>query len=178
MRWLALLSIAFAAPAAAQMSPPVPPAVPPSKCTGPEHSQFDFWIGEWNVFKTDNAEWMIGGSTVDKIYNGCAIRETWAPFTMLRGGSLNTWDKHRRRWRQTWVDADNSLVDFEGELKDGKMVLAGLWRELFGPGKDALMRMTYSPVEQGSVRQVVETSTDGGKSWSPGFDFTYRRRKP
>jgi hypothetical protein len=166
----------LATPAAAQMSPPVPPAVIPTQCTGAVHGQFDFWIGNWNVFRTNDAQSLVGTSTVDKIYNGCAIRETWSPFTMLLGGSLNTWDKHRGKWRQIWIDADNSLVDFEGGLADGRMVLTGLWRGLFGAGKDALMRMSYAPLADGSVRQVGETSIDGGKTWQAAFDFTYRRR--
>lgn len=178
-----VLSFAVSLSAGAQaarplpLPPPVPPAVPPSKCTLPVHDEFDFWIGEWEVYMTAKPEQMIGASSVDKAYNNCAVRESWKPFTMLEGASLNTWDKHKRVWRQIWVDADNSLVDFEGGMTDGKMVLTGLWRGLFGEGKDALMRMTYAPLPGRSVRQIVETSTDRGKTWQPAFDYTYRRRR-
>jgi hypothetical protein len=36
-------------------------------------------------------------------------------------------------------------------------------------------RMTYSPNPDGSVRQHGETSDDGGHTWTPDYDFTYRR---
>jgi hypothetical protein len=174
-----LLSLWLCTSAQAQLPlpPPVPPAVPPSKCTLPVHDQFDFWLGEWEVYMTAKPEQMIGASSVDKAYNNCAVRESWKPFTMLVGASFNTWDKHKQVWRQTWVDADNSLVDFEGGIKDGKMVLTGLWRGLFGEGKDALMRMSYAPLPERSVRQIVETSVDQGKTWQPAFDYTYKRRR-
>jgi hypothetical protein len=171
------LAVALGASAQAQMSPPVPPAVPPSKCTGPVHNELDFLLGEWEVYKTDNPEWMIGASSVDKGLNNCAIRETWKPFTMLNGFSVNSWDKHRKVWRTFWFDADNSIVEYEGGMQDGKMVLTGLWRGLFGPAEDGLMRMSYEPLSNGSVRQIVTTSVDQGKTWQPAFDFTYKRRR-
>jgi hypothetical protein len=37
--------------------------------------------------------------------------------------------------------------------------------------------MSYSQNADGSVRQFGEQSTDGGKTWSPSFDFTYRPSK-
>ena len=61
----------------------------------------------------------------------------------------------------------------------GKMVLTGPWKGSGGPGKDRLTRMTFSSEAGGAVRQLGEVSSDGGKSWSESFDFTYKpRRKP
>lgn len=180
MRWAVgglLLSLGVCASAQAQMPPPVPPSVSPSKCTEAVHNQFDFLLGEWEVYKTDNPEWMIGASSVDKGLNNCAVREAWKPFTMLSGFGITSWDKHRKVWRSFWFDADNSIVEYEGGMKDGRMVLTGLWRGLLGEGKDGLMRMSYEPVGHGSVRQIVTTSADQGKTWQPAFDFTYKRRR-
>ncbi len=170
--WLCLALLA--APAGAQMSPPVPPANPPANCTAPEYRQFDFWIGEWRVFRTARPHETVGSSIVESLYNGCGIRENWQPFTLNTGGSLNSYDRAMRKWRQTWVDSSGSRVDFEGGLIDGKMVLTGFWQGFAGPGKDALVRMTWSRLEGGAVRQMGESSRDEGRSWSPSFDFTYR----
>ena len=152
----------------AMQAPPSPP--PPPACTAAEHRQFDFWVGEWSVTPTGK-EQPVASSLIEKLYGGCAIRENWMPLKGAGGGSLNNYVDGR--WRQTWVDSSNSRVEFEGGLADGKMVLTGFWKGVNGPGKDALIRMTYSKNADGSVRQHGEQSTDGGKSWSTNFDFTY-----
>jgi hypothetical protein len=162
--------------ASAQMPPPVPPASLPANCTAPEHRQFDFWIGEWRVFNTDKPDEILGVSTIEPVYNGCGIRENWQPFTMLSGGSLNSYDPRDRRWKQTWIDSTGARVEFVGGLEQGRMVLTGLWRSSQGAEKDFLQRMTLYP-EGGTVRQIGEDSRDGGKSWFRSFDFTYRPRK-
>lgn len=148
----------------------VSPAPPPPACTGPEHRQFDFWVGEWNVTQT-GSEKLVASSLIEKLYGGCAVRENWMPLKGSAGGSLNNY--HEGKWRQTWVDSSNSRVEFMGGLVDGKMVLTGFWKGVNGPGKDALIRMTYSRNADGSVRQHGEQSTDDGKNWSTNFDFTY-----
>jgi hypothetical protein len=151
-------------------SPPAPPAPPPPACAGAVHRQFDFWVGEWSVTPT-GTEQPVANSLIEKLYGGCAIRENWMPLKGAGGGSLNNYVDGR--WRQTWVDSSNARVEFEGGLADSKMVLTGLWKGVNGPGKDALIRMTYSKNADGSVRQHGEQSTDQGKSWSTNFDFTY-----
>lgn len=177
MRWMALASLALASPALADdplpLPPPVPPP-PPANCTSAEHRQFDFWIGDWEVFQTAKPDEKVGGSLIEPVYFGCGLRETWLPFTAINGGSLNSYDPRAKRWRQTWIDAQNARVDFEGGMQDGSMVLTGLWRGLRRDGGDALMRMTYTPLPQGRVRQRGETSVDGGQIWEASFDFTYR----
>lgn len=175
MRAILPLLLLFSAPTAAQMSPPVPPANLPANCTAPEHRQFDFWIGEWRVFRTAKPDESVGKSTIESVYNGCGIRENWRPYSLNTGGSLNSYDRATRTWRQAWIDSSGSRVDFEGGLVDGTMVLSGLWRGFGGPGKDATVRMTYLRLEGGAVRQLGEVSRDGGQTWTPSFDFTYRR---
>jgi len=171
---LIALAVPLAPPLAAQMSPPVPPAELPARCTAPEYRQFDFWIGDWRVVQTAKPAEMAGSSLIESVYNGCGIRENWRPFSMMTGGSLNVYDKRDGRWHQTWIDSSGARVEFVGGLIDGKMVLTGLWRDYAGPGKDMLVRMTYSKLTSGEVRQLGEKSGDGGTSWQRGFDFTYQ----
>ena len=154
--------------AASQASSPSP------ACTAPEHRQFDFWVGYWDVYPTGKDK-LVAHSLIEKLYAGCTIRENWMPLSKNEGGSLNMFDPATHKWHQTWQDSQNGRVEFDGNMVDGKMVLTGDWKGANGPGKDALTRMTYSPGADGSVRQLGEQSTDGGKTWSPSFDFTYRR---
>ena len=152
------------------------PAPPPPACAGPEHNQFDFWVGEWTVTPTGKTN-VVASSLIEKLYGNCAVRENWMPLKGTPGGSLNSYADGR--WRQTWVDSSNSRVDFVGGLANGKMVLTGDWKGVNGPGKDAIIRMSYSKNADGSVRQHGEQSTDYGLTWSTNFDFTYHpKAKP
>lgn len=160
----------FAAQAAA-----APPPAPPPACTAPEHRQFDFWVGDWVVTRTGRPE-TVAHSRIEKLHEGCVIREQWMPLRGGGGSSLNNYVVEEKRWHQVWVDSSNSRVEFVGGLSGGKMVLTGFWKGVNGPGGDALIRMTYSRNDDGSVRQHGEQSLDHGLSWTTSFDFTYRRK--
>lgn len=160
--------------AALLQTSPTPP--PPQPCAASDHRQFDFWVGDWDVSPT-GVKQVIAHSKIESLYAGCAIRENWMPLKGGGGGSLNSYDPGSKRWRQTWVDSSNSRVEFVGGLVGEKMVLVGDWKGVNGPGKDAIIRMTYSRNPDGSVRQLGEQSVDMGLSWQPNFDFTYRRSK-
>ena len=142
-------------------------------CKTPQHRQFDFWVGTWDVSPTGQ-EKLVARSLVENLYGGCVIRENWMPISGTAGGSLNTYDPADDRWHQVWMDAGNARVSFEGYFADGQMILTGDWRGAQGPGKDGLVRMTYSRLDGGAVRQLGQISTDKGATWKPYFDFTYR----
>ncbi len=150
------------------------PAVSSAACASAEYRQFDFWVGRWNVYQTGKDK-PVSHSLIESLYGGCGLRETWLP---LRpggdGGSLNIYLPGEKAWRQTWIDASGARVDFTGGWKGSAMVLTGFWKDVLGPGKDALVRMTYTRSSDRSVRQLGETSEDRGATWSPSFDFTYR----
>ena len=149
------------------------PQNPPPACASAQHRQFDFWVGRWDVYPTGKDK-LVAHSLIERLYDGCVIRENWMPLKGTEGGSLNTYDPEDKHWHQIWMDAANGRVAFDGDLQDAKMVLTGNWRGAVTPGQDGLVRMTYSKVEAGAVRQFGEISTDKGKSWKPFFDFTYK----
>lgn len=159
--------------AAAQATPSAPP--PPPPCATEGHNQFDFWVGEWDVFP-NGASQLIAHSKIEKLYNGCAIRENWMPLVGAGGGSLNAFDPASNRWHQTWIGSQPGRVEFDCGMAGNKMVLTGFWKGVNGPGQDALIRMSYTPQLDGSVRQHGEQSTDQGLTWSTNFDFIYKKR--
>ncbi len=170
-RVLALSMTALAAGSAVAQTPK-PPAPPP--CAAAEHHQFDFWVGRWDVYPFGK-EKLVAHSLIESLYGGCAIRENWMPLTSGGdGGSLSSFVPDEKGWRQTWIDSSGARVDFKGGYAGEAMVLTGFWPDVLGPGKDALIRMTYTRQPGGAVRQLGEASTDEGKTWSPSFDFLYR----
>ena len=165
---LALALLGGAVPLTAQVA-----GTPPARgCTAAEHRQFDFWIGEWEV--TTPAGKPAGRNRIDAILSGCALRESWTGAGGSSGTSYNAWDRQRRRWHQTWVDDGGLVLRLEGGLMDGKMVLRG--ETLDTSGTPVTNRITWEPTGPGTVRQVWEVSSDGGKTWGVVFDGSYRKR--
>ncbi len=152
------------------------PSATPKACDGEAHDAFDFWVGEWDVYPT-GGEQQVATSRIERMSDGCAIRETWMPFQGAGGTSVSMVNHNTGRWEQVWIGSDGNRVDFTGGVVDGAMVLTGYWDNVGGPDQDALVRMTYSEVEDGAVRQFGEASTNHGVSWQPFFDFTYRPRE-
>lgn len=142
-------------------------------CASASHRAFDFWVGAWDVYKTGEDK-VVAHSLIERLYEGCAIRENWMPLNGQAGGSLSNFDGPERGWHQTWVDASGTRVEFTGGMAGGAMLLTGLWRNVAGPGEDGLIRMTYTQQPAGAVRQFGEMSQDDGATWKPAFDFTYR----
>lgn len=143
---------------------------PPPACQGPEHRQFDFWVGRWDVFPTGQ-DTLVAHSLIEKLYGGCAIRENWMPLKGTGGGSLNAYVSGDKGWRQLWTDSSGAWAEFRGGWNGTAMSIQGDW-------SGTLTRMTYTPGPDGSVRQHGETSDDGGKTWKTSFDLTYRPSKP
>ncbi len=153
--------------------PPVPPSKSVQPCASTDHRALDFWVGEWDVYPAGTAK-LVAHSLIEKLYAGCAIRENWMPLVGGPGGSLSSFDPADKRWHQRWFDSSGAIVDFDGGAVGGAIVLTGNWRNVVGPGQDALVRMSYSRNADGSVRQLGVQSVDEGISWQPSFDFTYR----
>ena len=142
----------------------------------PESRQFDFWVGEWNVVTTAG-EKPAGTSRIERILNDCVILENWSsaghPY---QGKSYNTYNVSLKRWEQFWVDNSQGMVHFYGELKNG--VMDYYTDEIPQADGTKLKRhLEFIPLGLDKVRQVSHGSTDGGKTWQPEYDFTYKRSK-
>ena len=154
-------------------TPPPVPARPAVDCNDADHRAFDFWIGDWNVSPA-GASAVIAKSKIEKIV-GCAISETYVQ-TVGPGGrsldyhgrSISSYVPADKGWRQFYVDNAGRAATLTGGVVNGTMVLS----QQIPIG---VTRMTLTPNADGTVRQHGELSTDGGKSWSTSFDFTYRR---
>lgn len=154
-----------------QTAPAPQPPPPPL----PVNHDFDFWIGEWDVYRT-GTEVKIGESVVEAVAGGHALYENWtstrAPQT---GKSLTSCHHFTKEWQQFYVGSGGQTTHYRGKFEDGKLVMIA---EAVTPqGAKFLNRGTWTANPDGTVRQQFDTSTDGGATWTPGFDGTYRRKK-
>lgn len=159
--------------ARAASDPPAQATPAANPCTAPAHRQFDFWLGDWDVATPDGKA--AGHNRITLILGGCALREEWAGTSGNHGTSLNMFDAGARRWRQTWVDDGGTVLLLTGEFKGGKMVLEG--ESPAAGGATVRQRITWTPLSRGRVRQLWDSSADGGKSWKIEFDGTYTKSK-
>jgi len=150
-----------------------PPTKPP--CVAPEHRQFDFWLGEWEV--RDPAGKVVGRNVLTSLHKGCVMLENWTGAGGFSGSSLNVFDADRKIWHQTWVDSGGGLLTLEGGLSDGKMVLTSEAVDADKPGQVTVNRITWQPLPDGRVRQLWEASTDKRKTWKTAFDGFYTKQK-
>ncbi|MEZ5424843.1 MAG: tetratricopeptide repeat protein [Pyrinomonadaceae bacterium] len=145
-------------------------AVNPCKAA-PEFRRFDFWLGEWDVKNPQGVT--VGSSKIDLILNDCVIYENWTS-QLSSGKSFNIYDATDEKWHQTWVDAKGNLTEFVGGFVDDKLVYIA--DEVRG-GQPIMLRMTFTKLPNGDVRQFGESSGDGGKTWATRYDLTYTRKK-
>ena len=142
-------------------------------CTAPEYHQFDFWLGNWTVHRPDGR--LAGTNRITREFKGCVLHEHWAGHGGSNGESFNIYDAARGRWHQTWVDDSGTLLTLDGGLVGTSMVLSGV--QIGSGGARTTERITWTPNNDGQVRQLWESSPDGGKTWTVQFDGLYTRKE-
>lgn len=142
-------------------------------CAAPEYRQFDFWLGEWGVTLPDGK--FAGTNRLTRVAAGCALHESWRGTKGIVGTSLTGYDAGSRKWRQTWVDSSGDWLDLQGEFTNGAMVLSDAHRAT--TQEATINRITWTQTGTRRVRQLWETSNDGGKTWQTAFDGRYQRVK-
>jgi hypothetical protein len=176
MRTISLLvALLMTSPVFADDPKPAPPAAAPASCASAEHRQFDFWIGEWEVF--GKADKVVGHSRIELILNDCVIAENWSsgPGGSNDGKSFNIYNSQTGHWEQFWVDAQGNRLFLSGNFADGQMVLSGQQdKPDEKTGIAQRERISWTPNADGSVRQLWESSKDEGKTWTVAFDGLYR----
>jgi len=145
-------------------------------CTSPEHRQFDFWLGDWDVHRPDGS--VAGRNRIVSLFGGCVLHETWEGASGHRGTSFNVYDAARHVWHQTWVDSTGALLLLDGGLQGEAMVLEGSALSPTEPRLTVRHRISWTPMggDPDQVRQHWEISDDGSQ-WQTVFDGRYVRRR-
>ena len=152
----------------AQSTPPPSRPAPP-----PEARQFDFWVGEWDVFDPSGKK--VGENSIQLAHHGWVLIENWRGASGSTGSSLNLFNNaDPKHWTQYWADNSGGELYMKGGLVNGSMVLKE--KSTDAEGHAVVNRTTWTPRADGTVRQLWETSTDGGKTWQTTFDGIYHRK--
>ena len=117
------------------------------------YRQFDFWIGDWEVF---GAKGKAGDSRIERILDSCVILENWTSARPgYAGKSFNTYNASTRQWQQTWIDNVGGSTEYlRGQT--GKDMIVFYADKNAGPnGKNFLRRLTFYKLGSDKVRQLV-----------------------
>ncbi len=152
---------------------PQTPAQQPKPCSTPEYRQFDFWIGDWDVYDPQGK--LAGHNRIESAQGGCAVVEHWTAVDGSTGTSLNFYDHYTHHWYQAWMGQSGGALRLTGGFENGAMAMSS------DPsprpdGKIVIHKITWTPLGNGHVRQFWQTSTDNGKTWGVSFDGTYTKR--
>jgi hypothetical protein len=144
-------------------------------CCVDENRQFDFWVGEWKAF---TAKGLAGTNSIVIMEDSCVIQENWKSAAgNYSGTSYNYYDRTDKKWKQLWIDNQGGSLELSGNFTDGKMVLQSQEKYSEQNKVHFTDRITWTPNNDGTVRQHWQRTTDGGKTWTDIFDGTYKRVK-
>jgi tetratricopeptide (TPR) repeat protein len=141
----------------------------------PHGNDFDFWIGEWDVYITGTNN-LIGKSKITKVNGGCVILENWTSLVSPQTGvSMNFIDPVSGKWMQDYAGSGGGRQLYtDGEYTDSAMrfVYEGTFNNSTFPG-----HFIFYNEGPDKVRQYNDYSKDDGKTFITAYDYTYRRRK-
>lgn len=145
--------------------------------TTPHARDFDFWIGEWDVFNNSYPNHRVGSSIIQNVSGECTILENWQSWNNpFSGKSQNWYDNNTGKWTQLWIGSGGGHQYFtDGEYKDGAMRFKAM-----APGANGVLQpanFIFYNLGPDKVRQYYELSADSGKTFQVVYDFIYMRRK-
>lgn len=142
-------------------------------CTSPGCSQFDFWLGEWDLTWNDTIK---GTNSVKKILGGCVVNENFNnPAGHFAGMSWSVYDPSKSEWKQTWVDNQGGYIVLTGKYINDQMILSTAPR-LSPQGKNIVSRMVFYHIKADSFDWNWESSTDN-LTWDVNWQIHYQRCK-
>ncbi len=136
--------------------------------------RFDFWIGNWDVVSNGIK---VGDSSITRPEGGCAIHEDYRTTGIFAGQSMNFYNNESDKWMQIWVDSVGTKTIFTESDKPYKGDIQFMSEQVKTDGSVLTRRMTFTHnVEEDTVTQDIETSVDGGQTWTSAFVGIYKRK--
>jgi hypothetical protein len=142
-------------------------------CCSAEYRKFDFWLGDW---ETTSDGKVAGQNLIELIQDSCVIQENWTGADgQYTGTSYNYFDPQDQHWHQTWIDNQGQSLRLTGALEGKSMVLKSAPMKS-REGETVYHQITWTPNEDGSVRQHWQMAKENTNDWKTLFDGLYRRK--
>ena len=144
------------------------------QCCTEAHTEFDFWLGEWEVTNADGSK--AGYNRIEKNNNGCVLQENWTSATPgITGTSNNYYNSKTNQWEQIWIDNQGTTLHMKG-TKIGNQMILRTDDEKNSENKIFYHQITWTANDDGTVRQLWETITENAQTII-AFDGLYKKVK-
>ncbi len=147
-------------------------AQPSGVCeTDETYQALDFLVGEWRLVSGGE---VVGGSSVEKLADGCLIAETWTFADGRSGRTYSTFDVAAGVWRRFSVSNGGALVRSEGKPEGSELVLTGEF--ISADGRRSIWRERLTREAAGRIAAVSGYSRRAGRGDRPStlvFEGTY-----
>ena len=142
-------------------------------CCTDQHFQFDFWVGDWEVFN-ENGE-KVGENLVVKLEDNCILNENWIGEKGSSGKSYNYYDPAEETWNQLWISNTGNILKLKGKAGENSMTLKSALAE--GEKGEYYNKITWTKNADGSVTQLWEILDAQGNFLSNAFKGIYRKKR-
>lgn len=138
-------------------------AQPSGVCeTDETYQALDFLVGEWRLVSGGE---VVGGSSVEKLADGCLIAETWTFADGRSGRTYSTFDVAAGVWRRFSVSNGGALVRSEGKPEGSELVLTGEF--ISADGRRSIWRERLTREAAGRIAAVSGYSRRAGRGDRP-----------
>jgi predicted enzyme related to lactoylglutathione lyase len=141
-------------------------------CSDAAYHQFDFWIGEWEVYDTDGRK--AGESSITSRKDNCVIFENWSS-DKATGESYSYYNTADQSWHQVYIDCSGSVYHFTGKFQNNKMVLRS--EKIKGkPYKNTYYQIILQKDTGGTITQFWDITDRKGKVLEKVFHGIYKSK--
>jgi hypothetical protein len=156
------------------------PVLVAGACDTPQHHQFDFWLGDWQVFDASTDK-LVAFDRVEKHSEGCIVEQNMTFVTdmyrrpgasyRLSGMSINRYDGEE--WLELWADNQWGAIAMRGSPdSNGAMVL-----KTITPSRHRDLKIVWENHADGTVRILQYVAPTGSGRWQKYGDLVYRKNR-
>ncbi|PTX41611.1 hypothetical protein C8P64_3109 [Christiangramia gaetbulicola] len=142
-------------------------------CCTEQHSQFDFWIGDWEVFNENGDK--VGENLVIKLEDNCILNENWKAENGSSGKSYNYYDPSDKTWNQLWISNFGNILKLKGKAENNKMILKSEVQK--GKKGEYYNQITWTKNQDGSITQHWQILDAQENFLSDAFKGVYRKKQ-
>lgn len=142
-------------------------------CCTYAHNQFNFWVGEWEVFNEKGEK--VGENFIEKLEDNCILSENWSGEKGGSGKSYNYYNPADSTWNQLWLSNSGTILKLKGGLaQTGKMILKS---DIIKDKKASYYnQIIWTRNPDGSVTQLWEIYDPQGHLLNEAFKGIYRKK--